>query len=135
MMKKHFLILLIPVFFALSCNEETLPESFELGQEKNFFWGNEYYSRSNSLKITITEINDSRCPSDVVCVWQGEALVKINLETSVTHEIELSTYDNRKDTIDSFSIELLDVLPYPVSTVVTSLKDYTVKLKIEEIAD
>ena len=122
-------------FFSLSCKQETLPESFILGQEKNFEWGTDYYSNANNIKLTITEINDSRCPSDVVCVWQGEAVVKIEVETSTIKTIKLSTFDNQKDTIDLFSIELIDVSPYPVSTKNIELEDYTVKLKIEEITD
>ena len=134
-MKKNIIFLIMLTFFSLSCEQETLPESFVLGQEKNFEWGTDYYSNANSIKLTIAEINDSRCPSDVVCVWEGEALVKINVETSTTQTIELSTFDNQKDTIDLFSIELIDVSPYPVSTKNIDLEDYIVTLKIEEITD
>ena len=134
-MKKNILFLSILVFLAFSCQEEIFPQDFVIGEEENFKWGNEYFSNDNTVKLTITEINDSRCPSDVVCVWQGEALVKIKVETSEINTIELSTFDNPKDTVDSFSIELVQVSPYPISTKSIDLEDYTVKLKIEEIAD
>jgi hypothetical protein len=34
----------------------------------------------SSLIMTLLEVEDSRCPSDVTCVWQGTVTAKIKLE-------------------------------------------------------
>ncbi len=31
------------------------------------------------VQLTVTKISDSRCPSDVTCVWQGAATVNVEL--------------------------------------------------------
>lgn len=94
---------------------------------------NEYLSSDNSLKVEIINIEDSRCPTDVVCVWQGEVLVEIELEETQTFSTVLSTYDNLIDTLGNYSVELIDVQPYPMSDQVIKTEDYDITLKIKRI--
>ena len=117
----------------ISCENETVPDSFGFGLENDFKINGEYHSVDNSLKFKITEISDSRCPSDVVCIWAGKVDVKIVVESPVTGTIVLSTYDNPVDTVGNFSFKIIDVLPYPISTKTIQLEDYNVTLKIEEL--
>ena len=117
----------------VSCEKEEVQEVFAFGTEKSFHLNGDYKSSDNSLKFTITAINDSRCPSDVVCVWEGKADVTIQVENPLPETLILNTYDNVIDTFENFSIELVDVLPYPISTDTIELEDYNVTLKILEI--
>ncbi len=118
-------------------DKEKTPVKFELGIEKSFKINGKYQSDDYSLKFKLTEINDSRCPTDVVCVWAGKADVKIEVESPVAGSIVLSTinnnYNNSIDTIGNYSFELIDVLPYPISTQNTELEDYDVKLKVKKL--
>ena len=132
-MKKLFLLLIALGILMVSCNEEELPEVFNFGVEKDFQLNGEYQSSDNSLKFTITAIDDSRCPSDVVCVWEGKADVTIKVESPVPGTIVLSTYNNLTDTVGNYSFELKDVSPYPISTETIELEDYDVTLKIMEL--
>ena len=134
-MKNSILLFILTLFIFVSCNEETSSDSFKIGFENEFQYGILNQSLDNSIKLSITEINDSRCPSDVVCVWQGEAIVKIEIELPQKGTISLSTYDNLIDTFANYSFELIDVSPYPISTETIELKDYNVTLKIEELSD
>ena len=128
-MKEIISILFITGLIVVSCNEEIPPVCLE----ENFKIGEVYISEYNILEFTVTEITDSRCPSDVVCVWQGEAIVKIEIDTPQKDVIILSTYDNVIDTSGIYSFELIDVTPYPISTQTINLEDYNVTLKIEEL--
>ncbi len=132
-MKTIISILSFCAVVLVSCNREMLPETFHIGTSEKFKTGADYLSKKNSLQFHITEINDSRCPSDVVCVWAGEAIVKIAVESPVTGTLELNTFDHPKDTLGTFSFELVDVSPYPVSTETIELEDYDVTLKIEQL--
>ena len=132
-MKKLFLLLMLVGIAIVSCNEELLPETFNLGLEEDFKLGGEYESSNQSLIFSIAEINDSRCPSDVVCVWEGKADVRIDVVSPQSGSILLSTYDNLIDTVGGYSFELIDVSPYPISTKTIKLKDYNVALKIVEL--
>jgi len=132
-MKTIYLFLALIAISFISCEKETVPDSFSFGLENDFKINGEYHSVDNSLKFKITEINDSRCPSDVVCIWAGKTDVKIEVESPVTGTIVLSTYDNPVDTVGNFSFKIIDVLPYPISTKTIQLEDYNVTLKIVEL--
>lgn len=71
--------------------------------------------------IEVTE--DSRCPSDVVCIWAGQVSVSVNLFTSDSHlgtfALTLGAGNNSsvaEHYVEGFKIKLLEVQPYPVST-------------------
>jgi hypothetical protein len=129
----YFLLGLLLISF-ISCNEEPVPDSFSFGVENEFKINGDYHSVDNSLNFTITEVNDSRCPSDVICIWAGKVDVKIKVVSPVSGTITLSTYDNQVDTIGNYSFKILDVSPYPISTKTIKLEDYVVLLKIEKLS-
>ncbi len=127
------IILFFLGYFLAGCSEVIIPADFHFNKEENFKLHLEYLSSDNNLKVEIINIEDSRCPSDVVCVWQGEARVEIVLEETQTFSTVLSTYDNQVDTLGNYSLELIDVKPYPVSDKVIKTEDYDVTLKIKRI--
>jgi hypothetical protein len=132
-MKTILWLLLASGIALFSCNSENVNDTFSFNLEKSFQIGDAYFSTDHSLQFQITEINDSRCPSDVICVWQGEAVVKIEVQSPLTGTLELNTHDNLTDTIGSYSFELMDVSPYPVSTKLIELDEYRVTLLIEKL--
>lgn len=136
-MKKVCFYIIILAIILISCEKENAPDSFPLGIENEFKINDVYHSSDNSLKFSITEINDSRCPSDVECIWAGKADVTIKLESPVSESFVLSTLNNAlyssKDTVGNYSFQLIDVSPYPVSTQIIKFEDYKVTLKIEKL--
>ncbi len=134
-MKTLYIFLALITLSFISCDNESVSESFSFGLENDFKIYGEYQSTDNSLYFTLTEINDSRCPSDVVCVWEGKADVKIEVKSPVKGFITLSTYNNLTDTIGNYSFELKDVSPYPISTKTIKTDEYKATLKIVEITD
>lgn len=133
-MKTFYLFLALIAISFISCDKESVSDSFGFGLENDFKINGEYHSIDNSLNFSITEINDSRCPSDVVCIWAGKADVKIKVESPVSGTITLSTYDNQVDTVGNYSFKIIDVSPYPISTKTIRLEDYDVILKIEKLS-
>lgn len=128
----YFLLALISLLF-ISCENETVSESFSVGLESKFKINNDYQSLDNYLNFSITEINDSRCPSDVQCIWEGKVDVKIKVLNPTSGTITLSTYHHLIDTIGNYSFEIKDVSPYPVSNKTIKLEEYDVTLKIVEL--
>ena len=95
------------------------------------------------FKIALTDIkSESRCPSDVVCVWQGVAEAEFTLvagESDTTRIIieifgYVDTENGEPRFIDKsgyrWTLQQLD--PYPVSTTQTQKEDYVALLKVEE---
>jgi hypothetical protein len=92
------------------------------------------------LIITVSNINDSRCPLDVVCVWEGEAAVTIDCWTTSEYldTIEIKAppaepqFARVTDEAHSFNcrINCLAVDPYPASALNPTPEDaYTVTLR------
>ena len=98
---------------------------------------------SASLTLTVTAIEDSRCPSDVTCVWYGNATVALRLEGAGVGPagiaLCLGQCDNQsfRETdaavVDlagaKYKITLLQVNPYPDTQHVQEQKFATVKVE------
>ena|SRR5687767_7974024 len=60
--------------------------------------------------------NDSRCPSDVQCVWAGNAVVGLSLrqgEAAATDAALNTTLDPRITKFGGYTIKLIDLKPVP----------------------
>ena len=94
-----------------------------------------------SAKVTSTPITvifrsvaqDSRCPSDVTCVWAGDGAVKIGLQstTASSQETTLHTALDPK-TVDysGYRIRIVSLSPYPKSGSPISADKYVVTLNV-----
>ena len=101
--------------------------------DNKFKHGEIIQSDNNKISLEITNINDSRCPSDVVCIWEGEARITLEFKNSTISVFELSTNGPLIDTVDNYIFKLIEVNPYPVSTEVLELKDYRIKMDVEKL--
>ncbi len=79
-------------------------------------------------------VQDSRCPSDVTCVWQGEVTILVNITNSkkIAGSFNLTSRAGEDDlgakTFDRYRIKLLQVEPYPISAKKIEPIDYTATL-------
>lgn len=77
---------------------------------------------------------DSRCPSDVVCVWEGDATVRLDLLTPHdTSAVDLHTSPrndwSRSAVVGNWSVELVEVAPHPRAGQPIAQGDYVVTLR------
>lgn len=99
-----------------------LPATITLKQDQTTTYRN--------LTFWFYDIEDSRCPSDVTCVWEGEVKVMIHIRNQ-THKISAQFTPNHSVTyIQPYNITLTDIQPYPVST---EKADYTATLEIQNL--
>jgi hypothetical protein len=66
--------------------------------------------KDQNLKVQIVDIADSRCPTDVTCLWAGEARVRLTIQSegkASEHEIK----EFQKGALDGYVFEILEVLP------------------------
>ena len=78
--------------------------------------GNGPIYRDGKFCIYVTDLHDSRCPRDVVCVWAGSAdvdLVVINRRDTVNCTLRSYMTDESDTVLFNRRISLKDVLPYP----------------------
>lgn len=65
------------------------------------------------IQLTYTElVDDSRCPPEVTCVWEGDAVVAVSLAgRSGQATAELHTYDQRQGGVEygDYRVELVEL--------------------------
>lgn len=86
---------------------------------------------SDDLEIKFTDVvGDSRCPSEIDCVWQGQVEIVLHMTQGVRDlgNINLVRQAGRENsasaTLDGYSIQLLEVKPYPKTSQPIDLSDY-----------
>lgn len=91
--------------------------------------------------IDVTE--DSRCPSDVQCIWAGRVsvLVELNIASSGENlgrfgmtltDVESDSDNNDHLSLGGYLIELVNVIPYPISTRVIEPSEYVATLTVSK---
>jgi hypothetical protein len=90
----------------------------------------------NQMYICLDSVlNDSRCPSDVNCFWEGNATVRFKYKKYNSNPVifDLNTHKGfRSDTIiDRYKFTLLGLTPYPTAHKKIEQKDYTARILIE----
>jgi hypothetical protein len=110
------LLLTFGSVFALACgSEHTSPSG--LNQPTELAPGQS--AQVGPLKVSFSGVaSDSRCPVDVVCVWAGDAVARIELSqpTGAVETRELHTMSPQGVTYGSYQIELVRLDPAPRST-------------------
>lgn len=128
---KYFLIFLILIGFAANV---FAIDSKEIELDKQFTIKTEQTISLDNLKVTFLEIvEDSRCPSDVTCVWQGRASIKLNAENKDhSEDMILTIGENSTAQIEMYKIDLIDLSPYPISKKITSPEEYVATMNISK---
>jgi hypothetical protein len=97
-------------------------------------FGQEVQVGGSVLKVSFANVaEDSRCPADVVCVWQGNAGVEIGVRMGMgpTYPLRLNTTVEPRDARwQDLRFTLLEVRPYPRTDTPRKLEDYSIKLRI-----
>jgi len=69
---------------------------------------------SSAVTVTVTEVNDSRCPKGAQCMWAGDAAVTVSVGGET---LELHSNPERgaaqASTAAGATLVLEDVVPYP----------------------
>lgn len=94
----------------------------------------------SELKLTVLDgIEDSRCPSDVTCIWEGNVSVKVNLikgdQNIGNHTIQLETIDGDEQNFDGYFIRLINVEPYPKSNTIIESSDYVMTFLVSKMSE
>lgn len=91
--------------------------------------------QGTEYSICLEYVNDSRCPADLICVWEGNASANFMLNSNTENKsFTLNTHKNfQRDTIiNGLKIELISVSPYPSSNSTTNQIEYSVEINISE---
>ena len=90
---------------------------------------------SQGLVIQLENVTDSRCPSDVACIWAGQVNVTLTIQSPTSKgaiSLVKSAGQNSTTPFDNYVLQLVDVKPYPKSGQSISLSDYIVTLNVSQ---
>jgi len=127
-------LMLSTILFVVSaCNSDTV----SLGQEFSLRIGESASIRGEELQVKFSEVTeDSRCPTGVVCIWEGRVscLVEITYRESL-HQVELTepglTSWPPENTFKEYKIAY-HVEPYPQAGTEIVAEDYRLFLRISK---
>lgn len=74
-------------------------------------------------------VEDSRCPADAFCAWQGEALLQFELDGQ-RFKTTFTSPDDEVTVVDGWAIQVLDVQPYPLASVPHDPADTEVTVRV-----
>ncbi|MEV6429060.1 hypothetical protein [Nocardia sp. NPDC051463] len=130
--------LLAVVFLATTgCREQDVPPDVptaELGAEFTLAPGNTMRVDDDRVRVSFDKVSqDSRCPKDVDCVWEGDATVIATVTVGSTPSRQ-ELHSNRRlasaAIVDGYRIELKTLSPEPLSSQSISPSDYRVALLV-----
>lgn len=132
------LILILCLSVAASCAGSTSPEALTTVESAALFplrGGQEALLESTGLRVRLLSVpEDSRCPSDVQCVWAGDARVHLlvtNENDAKEDLLELHTgVEPRSATLRGYQVELIGLEPTPRSTGRIEQEQYVAELRI-----
>jgi hypothetical protein len=126
---------LLPVLFAAAlaaCGRGGAATELEgtLGAPSQLAPGQSIVLAAEKIEVQFTGIaTDSRCPTDVTCVWAGEVIARLAIRSdgkTTRHEVK----ESESATVDGYSVTVLQVLPTRTSSQPIAAADYRVTLKI-----
>lgn len=126
-MRSLFIFLLLVVF--AGCNSSLTHEANDYGDELTLAIGEKTSIGRDKISVEFVDVlEDSRCPSNVMCVWAGNGKVQIRFAKDT---VQLNTYLEPHEVIlDDVNIELLSLEPYPEQPRQFEKEDYKIRLLI-----
>lgn len=95
---------------------------------------------NGALQLTFVSVQeDSRCPKDVQCFWQGQAIVWMQViidgQDQGEHQLRLLARGPNRDadvvTVGQYALLLENLSPYPVSTQPTPPEQYLATVHVK----
>ena len=117
------------------------PVEFSLDKEFSLAGGQDATIRGEDLRLRFTEVlEDSRCPTDVECVWTGQARIAVLVQppnrepTTVQFNTNPAPGQNLQTAhVGGYTVNLQSLDPYPkTSDESISLKQYRATLVVRE---
>jgi len=112
------------------------PLSVQRSQEFELPMGRTAHVTGSELRLTLLDVaEDSRCPIDAVCVWQGNARAVLQArlgESGAAETLSLNTGVAPDEAVtQGFTVRLRGVLPAARANVTTPMRDYVAVLVVD----
>jgi len=102
-----------------SCSTSpTTPRAVNVGDRFTLAPGQAAQVEGMGLRVTFESVTaDSRCPVDVTCVWEGDAVVVVSLRPAATgaaqHDLHTASRYASEAQEGDYRVRLVDLAPVP----------------------
>ncbi len=106
----------------------SLSDTLDLGYKECLYDDEKHFSICFDSVLT-----DSRCPEDVLCIWQGEAIVRFRITGNHQESLYLDLHAGAADTVFyGYKLSFTDLWPHPNTKIPRITEDYVAKIVIKE---
>ena len=121
--------------FILSCKQTTTtPTGPKIGEEFELAYAQTIQIQGKTITIKFQNIaEDSRCPTGVICVWEGNAKIILTVaqhDTSVNTTLQPKELTFTGEGGIQYTVRLISVSPYPNINERIKLEEYRIKLVV-----
>ena len=110
----------------------------DAGREFEITAGQEAQVRGTPLTVRFAGVtNESRCPSDVQCVWAGNAVVNLTLAAAGSGSADAAlntTLDPKSAVFAGYRVTLTGLKPYPRTGATISPGSYVATLEVRAVS-
>ncbi|WLE96681.1 MAG: hypothetical protein QTN59_18605 [Candidatus Electrothrix communis] len=128
---KKLLILCVCLVTFIACAKTKQPEDFPQTVDLQPQASKKV---SSDLTIRLTSVlEDSRCPTDVQCAWEGNSEIMLELSGGDLETVHLNTGAQfpRTEVYNGYTITLQELKPYPTEGTSIGENEYTAVLSID----
>ena len=113
---------------------DVTPPSLALDSEGTLAAGATAAVTGTDLQVTFVGVGeDSRCPTDVSCVWAGEITVRLAARIGSAEPVTRDVLEGRSAVIEPYRLTVTSVRPEPVSSKKLEPADYRITLIVVKI--
>ena len=134
-MWQRLLIALLPLVSGCADSPTTPTKNVVLDEEFELAPGESARIGATNLTVVFDSVSaDSRCPVDVVCVWEGDATVAVTVLQSsgerAVLELHTSAGSAREKPYGGYVVRLVGLRPQPRQGVPIPAADYRARLEV-----
>lgn len=131
---RHFLTLVCLLGVTAACDESPTGPTVVLDQRFTLAVGDTATVEPSTVRLEFVEVSgDSRCPADAICIWAGDAVVRLRATAGTAGTtLDLHTDDSARasSAFQGLRIELKELQPYPISSRTITQGDYRATLTV-----
>ncbi len=117
-----------------ACYRDSPTDPGPVNQEVTLAPGQSASIEGTTLSVKFNGVTgDSRCPADALCVLGGSATVKVQVASGSgdPRELTFETGDLKPVTFEGWTLDLLQLAPYPFSATPIKPEDYRATLRVQ----
>jgi hypothetical protein len=134
-MTHHYLVPFLLTLTLVACGSAgaPAPHAASLDQEIQLAPGERAVFSQQELDIEFVRVvEDSRCPTDVTCVWAGEVKVQLSIRINAAEATQHEIVAGQNATVGDYRVIVLQVQPEPISTRTIPPDEYRVTVTVEQ---